>query len=33
VPITSASGPAGPTTPFTWTTSDLLTICGSYESA
>jgi hypothetical protein len=33
VPITTASGPVGPTAPFTWTTSDLLTICGSYESA
>jgi hypothetical protein len=33
VPITSASGPAGPTTPFTWAATDLLTICGSYESA
>jgi hypothetical protein len=33
VPITTASGPVGPTIPFTWTSTDKMTICGSYESA
>ena len=33
VPITVSSGAVNSTVPFTWASTDSITICGSYESA